>query len=412
MAEALIEITLDRFVYGGDAMGRLPDGRAVFIPYVIPGETALIRLVEEKRRYAHGELVQLMDRSEKRIESRCVHFGECGGCHYQHVAYSFQLQTKETILREQWQRIAGVNELPLLLIAAASQEWNYHNTLVFQLDNTGLPGFHRHRSEKVLGVRECHLPEAELEILWRCLDAGPDSGIGRILLRQGHDGEVLLALEGRTEIPPQFAVDFPVSVVYSGPAGEVVLSGDNKIILSIKERPFQVSANVFFPVNTQQAAKIVDFLLENLNLHSNLSVLSLHCGGGWLSAFIAPLVGQVIGVDEAISAGEDFVYNMDEFENVSLYLGTAEDVLPGVLESVGLLIVEPSESGLTVEVIDLIAARSPSELVYISCDPATLTRDAKNLISAGYHLEEVLLVDIRPQTGYIDSVNLFRMTAV
>jgi 23S rRNA (uracil1939-C5)-methyltransferase len=411
MADDLIEVTLDRFVYGGEVMGRLPDGRAVFIPHAIAGEQALIRIIEQKKHYARGELVTLVEASKDRIEPRCVHFGECSGCHYQHTAHSHQQQIKETILREQWQRIANVDDLPMMPIAAASQEWNYHNTLAFQLDPKGLPGFNRYRSEKVFGVQECHLPEAELEILWRCLDVGSDSGISRVLLRQGQDDDVLLALEGSAEIPPEFAVDFPISVVYTGPEGEVVLSGDNKINLSIKDRSFQVSANVYFPVNTLQAAKIVDFLLDNLELHQNLSVLNLHCGGGWLSAFIAPRVGQVIGVDETISAGEDFVYNMDEFENVSLYLGSAEDILPGVLDSVELLIVEPSESGLTIEVLDLIATHGPLDLVYISCDPATLARDAKKLFDADYHLEKVLLVDMRPQTGYIDSVNLFRIKA-
>ena len=410
MTEALVEVTLDRFVYGGDVMGRLPDGRAVFIPHVIPEETALVRIVEEKRGYARGELVTLVERSVERVEPRCAHFGECGGCHYQHIAYSLQLRTKEAILREQWKRIADVNELPMLPIVASPQEWNYQNTLAFQLDSKGLPGFNRHGSSEVLCVQECHLPEAELDILRRCLDVGTDSGISRVLLRQGMDSDVMLALEGSAEIPPEFVVDFPVSVVYTGPVGEVVLSGDNKIRLTIKDRLFQVSANVFFPVITFQAEKIVDFLLENLNLHSKLTVLNLHCGGGWISAFIAPQVGHIIGIEEVISAGEDYVYNMDEFDNVSLYLGTAEDVLQGVLDPVELVIVEPSETGLTIDVLDALKEHQPLELVYISCDPATLTRDAKNLITAGYRIEKVLPVDMRPQTGYIDSVNLFRRT--
>ncbi len=107
------EITPTTLVYGGEALARLPDGRAVFIPYALPDEELRIRLVEEKERYARGEIIEIIKPSPLRIQPRCPHFGECGGCHYQHIPYALQLEIKADVVRDQLVRIGGFEDPPV-----------------------------------------------------------------------------------------------------------------------------------------------------------------------------------------------------------------------------------------------------------------------------------------------------------
>src|SRR5215208_3228644 len=107
------EITLTALTYGGDALGRLEDGRAVFVPFGLPGERVRIRLAEEKRNFARGELVEVLDASPVRVAPRCIHFGVCGGCHYQHLPYEEQMQAKTDILRDQLRRIGKIENPPV-----------------------------------------------------------------------------------------------------------------------------------------------------------------------------------------------------------------------------------------------------------------------------------------------------------
>ena len=135
-----IELRLDKYAYVGDMMGRLEDGRAVFVPFGLPGERVRIRLTEEKKNFARGELVEILEQSKERIRPRCQHFGECGGCQYQHVPYERQLQIKTDILRDQLQRIGKIEHPPLNPTVACPNPWNYRNHVQFQLAEDGRLG--------------------------------------------------------------------------------------------------------------------------------------------------------------------------------------------------------------------------------------------------------------------------------
>ncbi|TLN23606.1 class I SAM-dependent RNA methyltransferase, partial [bacterium] len=157
------EVEITGMVYGGDGFGRLADGRAVFVPFVLPGERALVELVEEKRGHARGRLVELIRPVASRIAPRCAHFGVCGGCHYQHMPYEEQLRVKEGVVREQFMRIAGVKDAPVRPIVASPSAWNYRNSVQFHLDPQGKLGYQEAGSHRVVAIRECHLPEQALD---------------------------------------------------------------------------------------------------------------------------------------------------------------------------------------------------------------------------------------------------------
>ena len=154
-------LTLTTFTYGGDAMGRLEDGRAIFVPFGLPGERVRVRLTEDKRNFARAELIEILEPSPTRIEARCIHFGICGGCHYQHLPYEEQLQAKTEILRDQLRRIGKIEQPPVREIIPSPSPWNYRNHVQFHLTEEGKLGYVMAQTPRVFAIRECHLPEGD-----------------------------------------------------------------------------------------------------------------------------------------------------------------------------------------------------------------------------------------------------------
>lgn len=398
------EVEISGMVYGGDGFGRLADGRAVFVPYVLPGERALVELVEEKRGHARGRLVKLLKTSPQRIQPRCAHFGVCGGCHYQHMPYEEQLRIKEGIVREQLLRIADVNDPPLRSIVPSPAPWNYRNAVQFHLDSQGRLGYQEAGSHRVVAIGECHLPQETLNQTWPCLDIEALPGLERIDLRIGAGDEMLLALEGSGEAMPEFSVDFPLSAVYLAPKGPMVLAGDDGLMVDVLDKSFRVSAGSFFQVNTAQAAAMVNHLLERLPLTSNTTLMDVYCGVGLFSAFLAPRVERCIGVELSESACQDYAANLDAYDNVELYVGAAEAVLPALDVKPDVVLVDPPRAGLERSALEAIVAMAPQTLAYVSCDPSTLARDIKRLVAAGYQLDEITPFDLFPQTYHVECV--------
>ena len=400
------EVEITGMVFGGDGLGRLADGRAVFIPYVLPGERVLVELVEEKRGHARARLVNLLETAETRIHPRCPHFGVCGGCHYQHIPYEEQLRIKEGIVREQLMRIAGIPNPPVQPIVPSPSPWNYRNAVQFHLDPQGRLGFQETGSHRVVAIRECHLPQEAINLIWPQFEIEPLAGLERIDLRAGAGDELLFTLEGDGEEMPEFSVDFPISAVYLGPAGSMVLAGDDGLVMEVLGKPFQVSAGSFFQVNTPQAGAIVKHLQDHLPLTSETTLVDVYCGVGLFSAFMAPRVKRCIGIELSESACGDFAINLDACDNVELYVGAAETVLPALNLTADVVLVDPPRTGMERNALDAIVAMAPHTLAYVSCDPSTLARDVKRLVATGYQLSEVTPFDLFPQTYHIETVTL------
>ncbi|MBU2610464.1 MAG: 23S rRNA (uracil(1939)-C(5))-methyltransferase RlmD, partial [Chloroflexi bacterium] len=190
----------------------------------------------------------------------------------------------------------------------------------------------------------------------------------------------------------------------------VVLAGDDHVFINVLGRPFRVSAASFFQVNTRMAAALVKHLLTNLPISPNANLLDVYCGVGLFSAFLAPHVKQLIGVESSLSACEDFAFNLDEFDNVELYEGAAEEILPafvGRIDNSPYILVDPPRAGLDVRAMDALLALRPGMIAYISCDPSTLARDTARLIAGGYRLKQVAPFDLFPQTYHIESISIF-----
>ena len=403
------ELILTTLTYGGDAMGRLADNRAVFVPFGLPGERVRIRLTEEKKNFARGKIIEILESSKDRIQSRCKHFGECGGCHYQNLPYEKQLIAKTDILIDQLKRIGKIENPPVQKMVACPNPWNYRNHIKFSLNNAGKLGFVRTGlvPVQILPITECHMPESSINNFWLQLEFEPETNIERVSLRAGVDDDLLVVLESESPEPPELEIEAGISITHLYEENTVVIAGNDHIVIRVLDRDFKVSAASFFQVNTAMAEKMVEHLLACLPVSQSTTLLDVYCGVGLFSAFFASKCKTVIGIESSESSCEDFTVNLDEFDNVELYEGLAEEIISHLEIQPDIVLVDPPRAGLDRQVIDGIFNLNPQMIAYVSCDPSTLARDAARLINAGYQLKEVTPFDLFPQTYHIESISIF-----
>ena len=181
--------------------------------------------------------------------------------------------------------------------------------------------------------------------------------------------------------------------------------------MEVLDKTFQVSAGSFFQVNTEMAAKMVGHILERLPEYQTLSpeitMVDVYCGVGLFSAFLAPHVGRLIAIEANPSAASDFEVNLDAFDHVELYEAPAGRALPHLDMRPDLVLVDPPRAGIDRYALDALLKLMPPVLVYISCDPATLARDARRLTKGGYRLEKITPFDLFPQTYHIESISFW-----
>ena len=401
------DISLTTLAYGGDAMGRLPDGRAVFVPFGLAGERVRLRLTEEKRGFARGELIEILEPAPERIAPRCKHFAHCGGCHYQNLPYEKQILAKTDILRDQLSRIGKIADPPVQPTVASPNEWNYRNHIQFHLTPEGRIGFVNSTGRTVIPISECHLPEPGINSLWPQLDFEPDTDVKRFALRSAQNEGMMLVLESEESEPPELEIEAELSVVHLHRDHPVVIAGQDHFFTAVLHDDFRVSAGSFFQVNIEIAEKMVEHLVSKLPVTSSSVLLDIYCGVGLFSKFFAPKCGRVVGIESSESACDDFVFNLDQFDNVELYEGPAEEIVPHLDLSPEIILLDPPRVGLEKRVVDGILKLDPRTIAYVSCDPSTLARDAARLIHGGYRLLDVTPFDMFPQTYHIESISLF-----
>lgn len=400
-----VDLKIEKIVFDGAGLGKLPSGKSVFIPFTLPGEVVCAQIIEEKKDYALARLIEILNPSPERCLPRCAHFGECGGCQLQHIKYDTQIGIKKGILSEQWQRIAKIQHLPDIETLPSVKAWNYRASLQFRLDEKGGLGFSRMKDGGVISIRECHLPCEDVAQIWPKLKFESGSHIQRVEVRAGYDGDVMVTLQGKSGQVPEIETDLPISIAFISSLGTSVLAGDDHILISVLDRKFRVSPGAFFQVNPSGAERIIQWVMQHAG--SGHTVVDAYCGGGLFSAFLAPHFNRVVGIEAAPPACEDFVVNLDEYDNIELYQGAVEAVLPGLKIKPDLVLLDPPRSGLGLLVVESILSIAPERMIYISCDPATLARDARTLLAGGYRLQDCVLCDMFPQTYHIESINYF-----
>ncbi|MCI0588231.1 MAG: class I SAM-dependent RNA methyltransferase [Planctomycetes bacterium] len=370
-------LRIERLVAGGAGLARMPDGRVAFVPLAAPGDRVRARVVRERRREVHAEILEVVEPGPARRAAPCPYFGTCGGCDWMHLAEEAQREAKGAILREALRRLGGVSwEAPIEVVA--SPPFGYRSRARLAVRG-GRVGFLEARSARVVDVEACAVLEPEGS---RAL------GEVRRAAREGNaPGEVHVAVgeEGAACSPPIPGV----------PAGPVTwrLGGQE----------FRFDPDAFAQANRALAE---DLRCEAVGEGRGDRALDLYCGAGFFSLALAPRFREVLGVDgdaRAIGRARENARSLPGLRFVAA--GAREWFARGEApERADFVLLDPPRTGTEPEVLEGVARLRPARAVLVGCDPATFARDVGRLVRLGWRLERLRAFDLFPQTHHVEAV--------
>jgi tRNA/tmRNA/rRNA uracil-C5-methylase (TrmA/RlmC/RlmD family) len=384
--------------HGGECVGSLPDGRVVFVGGVIPGELAAVRITRRKKRWARADLVEVIEASPDRVQAPCPYFGPCGGCQWQHIALPRQRAMKREVLVGQLEHLGGIADPPVEEVRTAGPDdgFGYRNHATFAMTEDGRTAYHQSRSSDLVAVESCLLLHPLLREWHEALP--PLDGAFGLELRAGTRTAQRLALvRGQiSEASYEAAQKRGVPLKRAGHDEITEMVGIDK---------FRVSSKSFFQVNTDGAEILVELVTSMLEPGPESQVLDLYAGVGLFTIPLARAAAKVFAVESNPAAIRDLRFHAkgQPIHIVGTRLEDADEQLP---QRVDLAVADPPREGLGAAAA-MLAARKPERIVLVACDPASLARDAKSLVEAGYALARVVPVDLFPQTYHIEAVALF-----
>ena len=432
-----LEITVEKLVYGGDGLARLKSdeqrAQTVFVPFVLPGERVEARVVDQQRGLVRARLERVLQASEFRTDPPCPYFGRCGGCQYQHIDYDAQLRFKSEILRETMRRTAKL-DLAIEIQLHPSPPLHYRNRTRFHVGHKPQfsIGYFRPGSHELLSVRQCPISSPlinrALEVLWNSGEAGRvPTEIGEVELfananyekalvelylnasSYNRDGLIAFARELATPMPEvQGLVAFPKW----HPAGRQdkapqpdLLFGEKIMKYDVGSETYRISAGAFFQTNRYLLPQMVELVVDD---RSGRIALDLYSGVGLFAVPLARRFERVVAVESSPISAADLRSNVPGNVKVSsqsteAYLESAAGTLKP-----DFIVVDPPRAGLGTAVCAQLSKLRAQNMTYVSCDPATLARDLKQLISGGWQISQMHLIDLFPQTFHIETCVMLR----
>jgi 23S rRNA (uracil1939-C5)-methyltransferase len=339
----VVNLEIEDIAFGGKGVGR-ENGKAVFVPYTIEGETVSAEIVREKKQFAEVELIEVKEMSPHRVTPECPYFGRCGGCAYQHVNYEHQLAIKWRQIRDALQRIGKLKDIPMRPIIPSPKQYAYRNRITVHAQD-GVIGFFRRNSHKLLDIEQCPISRDEVNRALTDLRAQPYARDGHYTLRAGSE------------------------------------------------------PHVFAQTNDEVADALRDLVVDLLPPSQGV-LIDAYCGAGFFAKALLGKFERVIGIDWdkfAIDAARENATAKETY-----VAGDVEEALRrNALRSSSAVIVDPPATGLSANVRKAIIELAPPTLIYVSCNPPTLARDLRELKDK-FTIESVTPLDMFPQTAEIE----------
>jgi 23S rRNA (uracil1939-C5)-methyltransferase len=433
-----MKLQIEKLVYGGAGLAHPTEGNGatdtVFVPFTLPGELVEAHLIEKKSDHEEALLLNVLTASEDRTGPRCKHFGECGGCHYQHATYSAQVSAKTAILQDTLEYV-GLTNIPKIQ-PHTSEQWGYRNRTrlrVEEIEGTLRVGFNQRGSNQFLTIQECPILAP---LLWHAAEAlltiGADNSTAGRWARTIAEAEFFTTADekklqmsvfiqknqpGFSEFCDKMNQQVPELVG----AGSFLLSPKSPQRQVQKPRPLEdwgakgqtyqaaredywVGRGNFFQVNRFLVEELITIVTEG---RRGQLAWDLYAGGGLFSKQLAKEFQQVVAVE---AAGSDLTTSFRGPGKRAVETTTVEFLRNAVVqrERPELIVMDPPRAGVGAEVCSFLARIAAPEIVYVSCDPITLARDLKMLVAAGYNMIELHLIDLFPQTFHLETVVILR----
>jgi 23S rRNA (uracil1939-C5)-methyltransferase len=443
----------------GNAIARV-DNLVVFVPMLIPGDIADIRIIKKRKKYLEGKAIRFHEYSRDRITPRCSHFGVCGGCKWQHLPYNLQLHYKEKQVKDNLLRIGKIEFPEVRPIIGSDDQYHYRNKLEYTFSarrwithdevqsglevlNENALGFHIPGIfDKVLNISECHLQPEPTNLIRNAVHQyAKENGLSyfnikeqtgylrNLIVRNSLGDDVMLIVVFyyedsalRIKLLDFIHEKFPSvkSLMYvinskrndSISDQEVILyEGEDHLIEKMNGLQFRIGPKSFYQTNTRQSAVLYGIVKEFAGLTGNEVVYDLYTGTGTIANYVADSSKMVIGLEYVNEAVSDAKANsgINSISNTAFYAGDIKNLFNGqFLLSNGkpdVIITDPPRAGMHEDVVNAIVSASPGRIVYVSCNPATQARDIQ-LMSEKYIVSAVQPVDMFPHTHHVENVVL------
>ncbi|MDH6056146.1 23S rRNA (uracil(1939)-C(5))-methyltransferase RlmD [Umezakia ovalisporum] len=437
----LIETTITDLSNTGDGVGRFEE-LVVFVPDTVPGDRAVVRLIQVKPNYAHGKIDQILQPSPHRVRPSCIVADKCGGCQWQHINYEYQLAAKHNQVIQTLQRIGCFVNPPVDPVLTTAAPLGYRNkaTYPLRISATGQvqAGYYQKASHQLVNLNQCPVQDPRLNPLlaevkqdiqqhrWQIYDERKHQGqIRHLSLRIGRcTGEILLTLivkdwnlPGIEEQAQQWLKRYPqlvgVSLNRNSDRTNTIFGDQTRCIAGVPylrekfaDLEFQVRPDTFFQVYTETAEALLQIIKSELNLQGNELLVDAYCGIGTLTLPLAKQVRQATGLELQPEAVQQAIFNAqhNRINNVTFQLGAVENLLPKMETIPDVVLLDPPRKGCDGAVIDSLLLSKPSRIVYVSCKVATLARDLKLLCQDGqYTLTRIQPADFFPQTAHVEA---------
>ncbi len=451
-----VKIKIEKIVLGGDGLGHI--GRlVVFVPYTCPGDEVLVEITKLKSNYSSGKIVEIINPSNEREVPQCPYFFQpgkenfCGGCNWQHLNYSVQIKYKLDLIQETLKQLGGVSFKGVKIKPSVSSSfiWRYRNKMqlpVRKQEGKIIAGFYSPGTHKIVDFSDCLLHSSLMNKIVQYFKGmvtasavsiyNETTGEGllrHLVLRQSFfkdEIELILVITKRkmtsiNVIIKKLLDKFPsingIFININPLKSNVILGnqtiriyGKDYLMEKLGKRKYFISPASFFQVNKSQAENLYKLVAEQVR-DEKATLWDIYCGCGTIGLSCASLVKRVYGIEENKSAIRDAENNAraNNITNASFFHGKAEKVLSGFFKNKyqkpiknSIVILDPPRAGCSRAVLENISKIYPWKIIYISCNPATLARDIKFLKGKGYHLKEVQLIDMFPQTAHIECLSV------
>lgn len=363
---------IEKLVYGGEGLSRL-EGKVVLTPFVQPGEVVRAEIQRAKNDLWRGRVLEILEPAPSRVAPGCPYFQRCGGCQYQHMDYPAQLEQKRAILREVLQRVGKI-EFAGEIGVVSGEPWQYRNRVQLHLEN-GSVGYFGQGSRDLCAIEHCPIASPKL-----------NETIGRITVQAS---TALELFTNETEVQ--------VNVVDRVPRHALQTLAGLGVTTPIDYSGFRVSRNSFFQVNRFLIDRLVECAVTDAK---GEWAIDLYAGVGLFSRKLAEQFAKVTAVESGASSYRDLEHN---FAGTAVH-ATVEDYLSAAEKTPDFILADPPRTGLGQRVVrELARIRSP-RLTIVSCDPATLARDLRELTAQNYRIQKITLIDLFPQTFHLETV--------
>ncbi len=400
-----VQVRIDKLVYGGDGLGRL-DGKVIFVPFSAPGDTLSVRILESRKGFARGEMREILQPGSSRRVPACRHFGVCGGCNWQHVEYSDQVEAKRMILEEIIRhRFPETRRLEIGMRPCAA-EYGYRSRARIQVRRStrGLTlGFYRMRSHMVEPIEACPLLRSSLNgaltILKECFEKDP-------LPLDVREIEIVASEETRRWTWSSPAIERDPATGPGRPGGEESCLLARKI----QGLTYSVSPSAFFQANDFMVSDLLSCIMSLVQEAGPASALDLYGGVGLFSLPLAQQVREVVVVESNHIAAGLCRTNAAAagLTNIRVIQADAGEWLNSAISppasEIELVLLDPPRAGAGKAIMDLIPEIGAMSVIYVSCDPQTLARDLVALCGHGYRIDFVEGFDLFPQTYHFETV--------